>query len=281
MAVTEQAAEIDEQKLGAFMNQAVGELGATLGAALVVIGDQLGLYKAMAGAGPLTPDELAERTGTSRALRARVAERPGGGRLRHLRPRDAAPTTLPPEQALALADESSPVFLCGAFQLIRVARARRAEDPRGVHERRRRRLARAPPRPVRGHRAVLPPGLQRAPRRPSGSRRSTASRTKLQRRHPRGRRRLRPRRLDDPDGEGVPGLAVRRLRLPRGVDRGRAPAGRGGRRGRPRALRGRARERASPARYDLVACSTACTTWATRSALRATCSARSTTTARG
>ena len=55
MAVTEQAVEIDEQKLGAFMGQAVGELGATLSAALVVIGDRLGLYKAMAGAGALTP----------------------------------------------------------------------------------------------------------------------------------------------------------------------------------------------------------------------------------
>ena len=54
MPATEQAVEIDEQKLEAFMNKAVGELGATLSAALVVIGDQLGLYKAMAGAGPLT-----------------------------------------------------------------------------------------------------------------------------------------------------------------------------------------------------------------------------------
>jgi len=51
MATAEQTIAIDEDKLGAFMNQAVGELGATLGAALVVIGDKLGLYKAMAGAG--------------------------------------------------------------------------------------------------------------------------------------------------------------------------------------------------------------------------------------
>jgi hypothetical protein len=61
MAVTEHPVEIDEQKLGEFMNQAVGELGATVGAALVVIGDQLGLYKAMAGAGPITSSPPSSR----------------------------------------------------------------------------------------------------------------------------------------------------------------------------------------------------------------------------
>ena len=45
---------MDEAKLDAFINQALGELGAAMNAALVVIGDKLGLYKAMAGAGPMT-----------------------------------------------------------------------------------------------------------------------------------------------------------------------------------------------------------------------------------
>jgi SAM-dependent methyltransferase len=115
MAVTEQAVAIDEQKLGAFMNQAVAELGATLGAALVVIGDQLGLYKAMAGAGPLSSAQLAERTGTAeRYVREWLNAQAAGGYLTY----DPATKTytLPPEQALALADESSPFFLCGAFQ---------------------------------------------------------------------------------------------------------------------------------------------------------------------
>ena len=58
-----------------FVFRAVDEVGATLNAALVVMGDKLGLYRALAGAGPLTPAELAERTGDGRALRARVAER--------------------------------------------------------------------------------------------------------------------------------------------------------------------------------------------------------------
>jgi SAM-dependent methyltransferase len=115
LAVTEQTVEIDEQKLGAFMNQAVGELGATLGAALVVIGDQLGLYKAMAGAGPLTSSQLAERTSTTeRYVREWLNAQAAGGYVTY----DAATRTftLPPEQALALADESSPFFVCGAFQ---------------------------------------------------------------------------------------------------------------------------------------------------------------------
>jgi SAM-dependent methyltransferase len=115
MAVTEQAVEVDEQKLGAFMNQVVGELGATLGAALVVIGDQLGLYKAMAGAGPLTSSRLAERTGTAeRYVREWLNAQAAGGYVTY----DAATRsyTLPPEHALALADESSPFFVCGAFQ---------------------------------------------------------------------------------------------------------------------------------------------------------------------
>ena len=68
------------------MFRAVDEVGATLNAALVVMGDKLGLYRALAGAGPLTPVELARRAGVARALRPRVAERAGGGRLRRVRP---------------------------------------------------------------------------------------------------------------------------------------------------------------------------------------------------
>ena len=62
------------------------------------------------------------------------------------------------------------------------------------------------------------------------------------------RRRLRPRLVDDPDGAGVPELDVRRLRLPRGLDRDRAQAGRGGRRRRPRARSRRAPPPTHPGR---------------------------------
>jgi SAM-dependent methyltransferase len=115
MAATEQAAGIDEQKLGAFMNQLIGELGATVGAALVVIGDQLGLYKAMAGAGAITSAQLADRTSTAeRYVREWLNAQAAGGYVTY----DPATRsyTLPAEHALALADESSPFFVCGAFQ---------------------------------------------------------------------------------------------------------------------------------------------------------------------
>lgn len=107
---------IDQAKLQAFVGQAVTEVGATLNAALVVIGDKLGLYKAMAGAEPLTSAQLAQRTGTTeRYIREWLAAQAAGGYV-HYDPRSER-YTLPPEHAFALADESSPVFLPGAFQL--------------------------------------------------------------------------------------------------------------------------------------------------------------------
>jgi SAM-dependent methyltransferase len=116
-AVPTAAPPLDEEKLGAFVNQVVGELGATINAALVVLGDELGLYRAMAGAGALTPGEVAERTGTSeRYVREWLNAQAAGGYVEY--DPDARRYTLPPEQAVALADESSPFFLPGAFQLM-------------------------------------------------------------------------------------------------------------------------------------------------------------------
>jgi SAM-dependent methyltransferase len=108
---------VDEAKLHEFMNRAVLDLGAGMSAALALVGDRLGLYKAMAGAGPLTPAALAGRTGTNeRYVREWLGNQAAGGYVTY---DPAAGTyTLPPEQALALADESSPVFIGGAFQLI-------------------------------------------------------------------------------------------------------------------------------------------------------------------
>ena len=60
------ATGIDEAKLEAFMGQAVTDMGAIISAPLMVIGEKLGLYKAMAGAGPLaSPEEVAERSGAA------------------------------------------------------------------------------------------------------------------------------------------------------------------------------------------------------------------------
>jgi SAM-dependent methyltransferase len=97
--------------------KAVGEMGAAMNAALIVIGDRLGLYKAMAGAGPLTSAEVAAKTGTTeRYVREWLAAQAAGGFVAY----DPASSryTLPPEQALALADENSPVFLPGFFQIV-------------------------------------------------------------------------------------------------------------------------------------------------------------------
>jgi SAM-dependent methyltransferase len=80
-----------------------------------VIGDQLGLYKAMAGAGPITSAQLADRTSTAeRYVREWLNAQAAGGYVTY----DPATRsyTLPAEHALALADESSPFFVCGAFQ---------------------------------------------------------------------------------------------------------------------------------------------------------------------
>lgn len=111
------AREIDPAKLEAFVGKVVNELGATASALLVRIGDELGLYKAMADGEPVTPAELARRTGTSeRYLREWLSNQAAGGYVEY----DArtATFTLPPEQALALATDDSPASVQGAFQSI-------------------------------------------------------------------------------------------------------------------------------------------------------------------
>src|SRR5215211_1942021 len=132
---------VDENKLNAFMGQFVQDLGATVQAGMVVLGHRLGLYRAMAGAGPLSPAELAERTGTAeryvrewlaaQAAAGYVAYNPASGRF-----------SLPEEQAFALADPAGPVYLPGAFQLAlaslkgepRIAEAFRTGAGVGWHE---------------------------------------------------------------------------------------------------------------------------------------------------
>ena len=110
------ATTIDPTKLEAFVGQALGELGATLNAALVVMGDQLGLYRAMAGAGPMTAADLAQRTGAAeRYVREWLNAQAAGGYVTY-DPADGT-YTLPPEQAVCFTDETSPYFLPGAYQL--------------------------------------------------------------------------------------------------------------------------------------------------------------------
>jgi SAM-dependent methyltransferase len=108
---------IDEQKLEQFMGQFVQDMGAAATAPLVVIGDKLGLYKAMAGGDPVTPAELAGRTGCrERYLREWLCQQAASGYVEY-DPEDGT-FRLPPEQELALAHDDSPAFIPGAFQLI-------------------------------------------------------------------------------------------------------------------------------------------------------------------
>src|SRR5215212_6699959 len=82
MATIEEPVALDGQKLEQFVFKAVDEVGATLNAALVVLGDRLGLYRALAEGGPQTPDDLAASTGTAeRYVREWLTVR----RLRRLR----------------------------------------------------------------------------------------------------------------------------------------------------------------------------------------------------
>jgi SAM-dependent methyltransferase len=116
MALTDEAPALDPDKLMSFVFRAVDEVGATLNAALVVMGDKLGLYRGLAGAGPLTPAELAERTDTAeRYVREWLNAQAAGGFVDY----DPASGryTLPPEQTVALTDETSPAYLPGFFQI--------------------------------------------------------------------------------------------------------------------------------------------------------------------
>jgi SAM-dependent methyltransferase len=115
MTTTEQPAEIDMEKLMGFVFRAVDEVGATLNTALVVMGDRLGLYRGLAGAGPLTPAELAQRTGTAeRYVREWLNAQAAGAYVTY--DPDSGRYTLPAEHAIALTDESSPAYLPGFFQ---------------------------------------------------------------------------------------------------------------------------------------------------------------------
>ena len=106
-------ATIDQERLDAFMGRVVGELGATFNAVLVGLGDRLGLYAAMRDGEPVTPEELARRTGTyERLVREWLNAQAAGGFVDY----DADDDTyrLAPEQAFALLDLDLP----GAFRLI-------------------------------------------------------------------------------------------------------------------------------------------------------------------
>ncbi|GAC1324662.1 MAG: class I SAM-dependent methyltransferase [Chloroflexota bacterium] len=106
---------IDESRLLEFVGKVIGDVGALMSSGLVVIGDRLGLYRAMNEAGPITPAELAQRTDTSeRYVREWLLNQAASGYIEY----DPASGryVLPDEHAVALTDEASPFFLSGCFQ---------------------------------------------------------------------------------------------------------------------------------------------------------------------
>jgi SAM-dependent methyltransferase len=116
MTDLQQPATVDFDKLMGFVFRAVDEVGATLNTALVVMGDKLGYYRELAASGPTTPSRLADRTGTAeRYAREWLNAQAAGGIVVY----DPATGeyTLPPEHAVALADETSPAYLPGFFQI--------------------------------------------------------------------------------------------------------------------------------------------------------------------
>jgi SAM-dependent methyltransferase len=138
---TVQQPVVDVDKLHAFVFRAVEEVGARLNAALVVMGDRLGLYRGLAGAGRLTPAQLAERTGTAeRYVREWLNAQAAGGYIAY--DADSETYSLAPEQTVALTDADSPAFLPGFFQVAlgsvtdspRITEAARTGDGIGWHE---------------------------------------------------------------------------------------------------------------------------------------------------
>ncbi|MGC1551074.1 MAG: class I SAM-dependent methyltransferase [Rhodanobacter sp.] len=106
---------IDQEKLNAFLGKAVGDLGAVLSASLISLGDELGLYKALAKEA-LTSAQLAERTNTSeRYVREWLGNQAAGGYVDY--DADSGTYRLNEIQALCLADPAGPVDLPGAYEI--------------------------------------------------------------------------------------------------------------------------------------------------------------------
>jgi 2-polyprenyl-3-methyl-5-hydroxy-6-metoxy-1,4-benzoquinol methylase len=107
---------VNQEKLHEFLGRAIVDFGAVFNAALVRIGDKLGLYKALGAGGPQTSAELAKRTGTNeRYIREWLCNQAAGGYVTYDAP--SGKFYLSDEQSFTMADESSPVFLPGAFQV--------------------------------------------------------------------------------------------------------------------------------------------------------------------
>jgi SAM-dependent methyltransferase len=109
--------QMDQAKLDEFAGKVFNDMGAAATGAMVLIGDKLGLYKALAQGGPLAPAELAARTGTAeRYVREWLAAQAAAGYVQY-RPETGA-YAMTTEQAMVLADDASPAFMAGGFEVV-------------------------------------------------------------------------------------------------------------------------------------------------------------------
>jgi SAM-dependent methyltransferase len=109
--------QLNQQALDDFVGKVVNDLSASYGGVMVSLGDKLGLYKAMRGAGPITSGELAKRAACAeRYVREWLNSQAAAGYVRY-HP-SSATYELMPEQAAVLADESSPAYFPPAWQVV-------------------------------------------------------------------------------------------------------------------------------------------------------------------
>jgi hypothetical protein len=153
----------DMNKVEAFAGQVIADISATFSGVMTNIGHKLGLYKAMAGAGALTSQQLAEATGThERYVREWLNNQVAGGYINY--DAEAHRYTLPDAHVPVLADDESPVFLVPALEV--AASLWLDEDrisgvfQRCVSKRRRHRLGRTSSPPVLWQRVTVPARLQ-------------------------------------------------------------------------------------------------------------------------
>src|SRR5213592_1720142 len=106
---------MDESKLQEFMGKLVNDMGGAAMLASVIVGEELGLYRAMADGKAVTAEELATKTGCNpRLLREWLSAQAASGYLEYADDR----FRLPAEQAMALADEDSPVYVAGGANVL-------------------------------------------------------------------------------------------------------------------------------------------------------------------
>jgi SAM-dependent methyltransferase len=133
--------EPNSDKLNELVGKLVGDLGAAMAGASILLGDRLGLYKAMVDGAAVTSSELAKKTGLhERYVREWLSAQAASGYIDYHPEKNAF--SLSPEQAMAFAEEGSPAFFAGAFDVVqatyldepKVAEAFRTGKGVGWHE---------------------------------------------------------------------------------------------------------------------------------------------------